>query len=109
VLSPRERAHFHETGHILITGSEGGRYEIRRGSYIGNVVTQQDVVVGARFGMFVRAGMGLCAHPTMCVMNSNNVVEELPQTDAYIAQILAIKANEKGFLRTANIYGWFGL
>jgi hypothetical protein len=105
VLSPRERAHFYETGRILITGSEGGQYEILRHGYVGNVVTQQPVMVGGTWATRARAGWALCAHPTMYVMNGDEC-ERLPHTDAYIAQILVIKADEKKFLRTANVYSY---
>jgi hypothetical protein len=105
VLNPRERAHFERTGRIVITGSEGGGYEILRHGYVGNVVTLQPVLVGGPFTTRARTGWALCAHPMMYVMNGD-ACERLPHTDAYIAQILAIKTNEKGFLRTANIYSY---
>jgi hypothetical protein len=107
VLSPRERATFYETGRIVITGSEGGMYEILRHGYVGNVVTLQTVLVGGAFAVRARAGWALCAHPMMYVMSHDGqATERLPPSDAYIAQILVIKADEKRFLRTANIYSY---
>ena len=108
VLNPRERATFYETGRIVITGSEGGMYEILRHGYVGNVVTLQTVYVGTSpWTTLARAGWALCAHPMMYVMSPDGTAtERLPPTDAYIAQILVIKADEKRFLRTANIYSY---
>jgi len=105
VLSPRERAHFEKTDRIVITGSEGGRYEILRHGYVGNVVPLQDVLLGL-YGTWVRAGTGLCAHPQM-VRRTYGIGYELPRTDAHIAQILAIKSDEKRFLRIANVWGFW--
>ena len=105
VLNSREQAHFKKTGRIVITGSEGGVYEILRRGYVGNVVPHQDVQVGRLWTTTAMAGSGLCAHPEMCRWTSDgHTYEELPHTDAYIAQILALKADEKGFLRIANLY-----
>jgi len=105
VLNSREQAHFRRTGKILISGSEGGVYEIVRNGYVGNVVPHQRVKVGGLRPMLAQAGSGLCAHPHMTVAKLDGRGHEtLPMTDAYISQILAIKANEKGFLRIANLY-----
>jgi len=108
VLDPRERAYFERTGRILITGSEGGMYEIQRGSCVGNVVPQQRVSVGRIWTTSAGAGSALCAHPAMVRPKDNGFgVEELPPTDAHIAQILALKADERGFLRIANLYSYY--
>jgi len=83
-------------------------YEIRRNNVVGNVIPQQRVRVGSVWTSAARAGVGLCAHPAMvCVSRDGLRREELPPTDAHIAQILAIKADEKGFLRIANIYSYY--
>lgn len=71
---------------IRVTGSAGGRYEIQRG-YSGNV--QRLGPAGAPIASY-------CAHPPM---NYNGM--EHPVQVAMIAQILALRNDEPGFLRVA--------
>lgn len=102
VLNQEERARFHRTGEIVITGSMGGRYTILRHSVTGNVIPKQGVNLASGFA---RAGAKICAHPPMSWWNGK-YLKQLPLTDGLISQILAIKADEEKFLRTAYFYSY---
>jgi hypothetical protein len=109
VLSPGEWASYRRWKRLRITGSAGGRYEIKMNHYVGNVVNLQEVHIGGTVSRRRRApaGSGLCAHPNLVQsvkINGRWEYVELPQTDAFITQILQIKADEPGFLRIANKY-----
>ena len=104
VLNEEERARFLRTGQIIITGSNGGKYEIKRHTITGNVIPQQSVHSASGY---VRVGAKLCAHPPMAVFNEDTRRHEpLPLTDGLISQILAIKADEDMFLRTAFFFSY---
>lgn len=94
VLSPEERERFDQDEEIWITGSCGGRYEIQTNHYEGNVILHSER--GRKIAAF-------CCHPRM-----NGGV---PPWDAFVGQILALKADELGFLETANVTdynnGWY--
>jgi hypothetical protein len=75
----------------IITGKSGRQYLVgTHGGLVGNVneVDKHGCVLAS-----------LCCHPFMRLRNG----ESLPVADAWIAQVLAIKFNEKAFRRTANI------
>jgi hypothetical protein len=105
VLTPEEQHYFTRHRKIIITGSEGGRYEVRLGGDTGNIRPLQTVKVGIRNALFSggrAAGPDnlLCAHPKRHLNDGNT----LPLMDSIATQVLTIKANEKHFLRTAFIY-----
>jgi len=90
VLTAEEYAEYSEgDGFIRITGSAGGRYEIRQRGYEGNV---------SQLDEMNEEVMRLCAHPRQ------NYGQELPHGDMWVGQILAIKTDEEHFLATANVH-----
>jgi hypothetical protein len=106
VLTPGEWASYRRWHKIRITGSAGGKYEIQTGHYVGNVRPLQDVKYG-RWHQTAPAGSGLCAHPNLVQsvkIDGMWTYIEMPSFDAFITQILHIKADEPGFLRIANKY-----
>jgi len=104
VLTREERAHFEMTGEIIITGSRGTKFTIQRHTVTGNVIPHTPVYVS---GMSrVRGGVKICAHPRMSVWSVTGKRAVLPLTDALIAQILAIKADEAKFCQTAYFYSY---
>lgn len=112
VLNPEEQRIYRWTGKIVITGSEGGKYRIHKDHYVGNIeVLSDEVTVSSRFSFRsrrtrrVKKGSRLCAHPTDGWRDRRrNEWREIPLTDKFICQILAIKADEDSFLQTAHVY-----
>lgn len=91
VLTTEEYAEYAEgDGFIRITGSSGGRYEIRQSGYEGNV---------AQLDEMNEEVTRLCAHPRVRVEGGR-----LPTGDAWVGQILALKTDEEHFLATANVH-----
>lgn len=90
VLTDEEYGRYEGGNVIEITGSAGGRYRIRQVGYEGNV--EQIDEEG-------EAIMRLCAHPQMHVAGGR-----LPQGDAWVGQVLAIKTDEENFLSVANVH-----
>lgn len=108
VLSPEERLNYRAQlrREVTITGSEGGRYKVRMGSYSGNIVPLTPVWIGPVYRRR-RAGPSntLCAHPRLDLYNQNGAWRgRMPAMDAIVTQVLTIKADEKHFLRTALLY-----
>jgi hypothetical protein len=85
VLSPEEQVGYNRTGRIEVTGSEGGKYRIHLYGYVGNIEPLQRVKLGTLFKTYAEVGSTLCAHPRMDT--------GLPMSDAFVAQILAIKTD----------------
>jgi hypothetical protein len=110
VLTPEERAVLDMTQRLIITGSEGGRYEIGLRSCSGNIKPLQPVTLGVGSNWFHQRRTAnefnmLCAHPPRHVYDDDGVWRgQLPLMDAIVTQVLTIKANERHFLRTALIY-----
>lgn len=102
VLSPTEQAHFVATGQVVITGSEGGKYRIDTSSYVGNVKVLSNVRMRTASSGFLSTasleGVWLCAHLDRYAQGG------VPEFDHFVAQVLAIKADERQFVRTAYIY-----
>jgi hypothetical protein len=92
VLSPEELVIYNECGILVFTGSDGLKWQVETAGYEGNVSLldpeSEDVVVK------------YCAHPRMRVEGSR---QRLPDADAWVAQILALKTDVEQFLATANI------
>lgn len=87
MLSEQQREAYRLTGEFEVMGSAGGVYRIRRGTS-GNVDwIAPDGTVGAR----------LCAHPEM---------REgwMPDQDVALAQMLALRTDEAGFIGMANVH-----
>lgn len=74
-----------EAGYFEVTGSAGGRYRIRTNGQTGNVDRLDDQS---------RRVASLCAHPP----------GGLPDSDAHLAQMLALVTDEDTFVRTANVH-----
>lgn len=84
LLDARQRERYTRDGWFIVHGKHH-RYRIRRGR-IGNV----DVI--ERDGRVIHS---LCAHPAD---------SSLPDEDVMLAQKLALEANEKAFVRVANVH-----
>jgi hypothetical protein len=104
VLTPEERAAWGRTGKLVITGSHGTRYSIRTTDYVGNIEVLDRPPFLKRllkvFPVRLRPGTLMCAHPRMY----DEYDRCLPSFDAYVAQVLALKADEKKFINKAHIY-----
>lgn len=87
-LDEENRERFAARGHVIITGSAGGRYQIRRG-YSGNV---SELSPGGRV---IRR---YCAHPPMHTRTGR-----LPEGDAMTTQLLKLLTDEPGFIEIANV------
>lgn len=99
VLAHAEQAHFVATGEVVITGSEGGRYRIFLSSHVGNIEVLSNVKLMTVANTFLASdlqGRRLCAHLQRGV--------DVPMFDHFVAQVLAIKSDEKKFVRTCYIY-----
>ncbi|MFI0481716.1 hypothetical protein [Actinomadura sp. 9N215] len=88
LLDDENRQRLKQHNRVEITGSNGGRFLVAVG-YSGNVYR-----LDARGGIL----QSYCAHPYMMLRDAT----ELPYEVAMISQILAIRADETGFLRVAN-------
>jgi hypothetical protein len=89
LLSPEQRTSYEKSKYFEFTGSLGTRFRLHPG-YSGNVeVLDPD---GEAIG-------GLCAHPNLYM--SDGFV--LPQADSMIGQWLALRTDEVGFWKVANI------
>jgi hypothetical protein len=87
LLPPEQVTVFREHGHFEITGSHGTRYRVNEG-VSGNIEWLRPTgEVGGR----------LCAHPTM-------QDGWLPTADVMLSQLLALTADEREFLRLANVH-----
>lgn len=88
ILDDENRRRLQNEERVIVTGSHGGRYVVTMG-YSGNVWR-----IGPKGGLSI----SFCAHPPMTV----NGAVEVPVEVAMIGQILALQADEPGFLRVAN-------
>lgn len=88
-LSPDELEHYDQSGRVVITGSNGRRYQIVDG-VVGNVALLDEDN---------RALANLCAHPVL----HDSERRRIPNRDAHAAQILALKTDALAFHRTANV------
>lgn len=87
LLTAEQRRQYAERRFFDVVGSRGGRYRIRHGC-AGNVCRLADS----------RETDSYCAHPPM-----RDEHGALPYEDAMIAQLLALTADEDGFLAVANV------
>jgi len=90
VLTKDEFQHYQDHGELIITASEGDRFMIDPG-YAGNVRALDGE------GKYL---VSLCAHPRMSMGTGY-----LPESDAWITQILALKTDQNAFERIANANG----
>lgn len=90
ILPAEDLEEFETTGLLYCTGSLGTRFQIDSG-YSGNVVVLDDE--GNRQGAF-------CAHPNMYDQEGRR----LPDADAWISQILALRDDEAEFMSLANCH-----
>jgi hypothetical protein len=84
LLSPAQRTDYLERGYFDMVGSAGRRWRIRATGQAGNVH-----LMGAEGQTLASA----CCHPP----------GHLPNEDAHVAQMLALAADEDGFVQTANM------
>lgn len=84
-LSDQQKAELEQQGYFHVVGSRGRLYRILARGQAGNVeLLRPDGMLQAR----------LCAHPR------NN----LPNEDAWLAQMLELRSDENHFLRVANLH-----
>lgn len=93
VLSPQEYVDFCGGRPLAIKGSAGGDYTIRREGLTSNIRYLVD-------GKHVRS---LCVHPNTYDRQRGGYI---PDADGYVAQILALRADEPGVLRE-TIVSWY--
>lgn len=111
VLLPDELARFDETGKVIITGSDGRRYEIGTG-VVSNIFLLADVDDTRYRGRLA----SLCAHPNLIPgydhqtgMYERDIDRDgLPQRDAHVGQILALRCDAPSIWRRANV-DWYDL
>lgn len=93
MLNPEQLQEYEARGAFKVKGSEGNLYEIDTTyGYSGNV-HWIDSKNSARLGSF-------CCHPEMYGKDLQGESDQLPVSDAYIAQKLVLEADELTFLRT---------
>lgn len=85
VLSESEYKEYQRTGKILITASDGTRWEIGTDSYSGNLKD-------------IKNRRQICAHPQMTIYERDAYgyvisTGRLPYADAWVAQILELKTD----------------
>lgn len=90
VMTAEEYEEYESEGFIRITGSAGNRYEIKQNGFEGNVA-----LLDGMSEPIVR----YCCHPQMF-----HDGYALPDEDAWVAQILALKTDEEKFIATANVH-----
>lgn len=91
-LTDEQRAQYEDDETFYVVGSAGGRYRIRRGSN-GNV----DWIDPAAGEPAAR----LCAHPDLY---AGGAIDDLPDPDIALAQMLHLATDEAGWLAIANIH-----
>ena len=80
----------------LITQS-GRRYRIRRGVSHNVQLVEDDFETES-----------LCAHPAISVWSEDGgLLGKIPAEDVVVAQVLALRTDEEGFRRVANISQWY--
>lgn len=84
LLSDEQAASYRDKGWFEVTGSKGGRWRIRNRGQSGNVDLMPEI------GEEREATY--CAHPP----------GQLPDADAYVAQMLQIVTDEDAFVKVAN-------
>jgi hypothetical protein len=89
LLSPAQREHNAQHAQIPVTGSAGGLYLIETGTFVHGNVVETDA-----HGCRLRR---LCAAPAMYQGN-----KALPDADGWVGQLLALQADEPGYLAVAN-------
>lgn len=94
LISAEDWRHYEATKQVRVTGSAGGRYVLERHSFQGNVRQIVD-----RHGNV--SGRNLCAH---IAIHDDQHGLSVPVECNLIAQLLAIRTNELGFLNVANDY-----
>lgn len=108
VLTPAELAAYTRTDRIIITGSDGRRYEIRDG-----VVQNVHLLSANGRGGYQGRLASMCAHPQLYPGENArragvsdlfpHAQESIPHRDAHVAQILKLRHDAPGFWRRANV------
>jgi hypothetical protein len=94
LLNDDDREYFERTRCVRVTGSNGGQYELECNDFTGNVRKRVAEVDG------VFRWQRYCAH----IPHRDRYGHRMPEYDNVIAQLLALRTDELGFLRTANQY-----
>lgn len=90
VLTPAELKHYQETREVLITGSDGRRYQLHDGIYANVYVLNEE---GAQVERW-------CAHPQEYDTDGRRI----PDRDLHVGQVLALRHDAPGFLAVANLH-----
>lgn len=85
-LTDEQRRTYEQAEWFEVVGSAGNTYRIHPGS-VGNIHWRRNGEMVGR----------LCAHPSLDH-------EDLPDPDIALAQLLALKTDEPGFIRIANVH-----
>lgn len=88
-LTPEQRKSMETNGYVDLVGSEGTHYQVQTGWYEDNVRWIDGKGIGQG---------GFCCHPRRTSEMSGG---SLPREDLILGQILALRTNEKHFLKVA--------
>lgn len=105
-LLPDELAEYDRTKRIIITGSDGRRYEITDG-----VVNNVHLIANNPSDGYRGWAASMCAHPNMSPgynettgqWESDEAPDGLPHRDAHVGQILCLRYDAPSFWRRANV------